>query len=378
MNVSTLRRWLELRTVSFGRTVLARRCIDSCTAMDNEMASRPPVVPDWADVQYRSGSGGFEVTGLEAGGVVGFVHKAKVDPGSVQRKIVYAAAAVGLLLMVFMLAGGDSSNPPPPAPPVTPSTSITTEPPESTVDTVPVGGPSSQGSSNSPGPPTPHAQPPPKTPTSSTGASSGYGDGYSSETSGTDHQNFAESYTISGCLDESHCGVFQRVEADCSVESSQYCPPTPGRPGWTDQRCDGVPVYQKVEDGTAAGGYSSGERPVLMRLYYDDGIPPVRHTPGGSADLAPRRRPGTVWVVADESALTQCFLSDIYLSSGYSEDTTGDTPTAAVYNTGDFNTGYYHDTNGQAFHGWYELQDPNHLGPRSQIEIAAGGGGAGR
>ena len=82
--------------------------------------------------------------------------------------------------------------------------------------------------------------------------------------------------------------------------------------------------------------------------------------------------------MADESALTQCFLSDIYLSSGYSEDTTGDTPTAAVYNTGDFNTGYYHDTNGHAFHGWYELQDPNHLGPRSQIEIAAGGGGAGR
>ena len=70
--------------------------------------SAPPVVPDWTSVGFETRSGGFEIQGLETGGVLGFLHKAKADGGSAQRKVIYAAgSALALIVLVSLLTGGD-------------------------------------------------------------------------------------------------------------------------------------------------------------------------------------------------------------------------------------------------------------------------------
>ena len=62
---------------------------------------------------------------------------------------------------------------------------------------------------------------------------------------------------MTGCSDESHCGVFSRVPASCA--SGNFCPGGRWANGNTDPtRCDGVPTYQ-------AGGPGG---PVLYRFYY--------------------------------------------------------------------------------------------------------------
>jgi broad specificity phosphatase PhoE len=73
------------------------------------MSAQPPVVPDWTSVDFSATSGGFAVRGLETGGAVGCLHKAKVDPGSSQRKAVYVAVALLLLMVLLAAPGGNDS-----------------------------------------------------------------------------------------------------------------------------------------------------------------------------------------------------------------------------------------------------------------------------
>ena len=68
---------------------------------------------------------------------------------------------------------------------------------------------------------------------------------------------FDESYTLSGCSNAAHCGIFTRVAARCT-SGIDYCPGGPGEPsGSTDTSlCNGAPVYQ-------TGG---ADGPVLFRF----------------------------------------------------------------------------------------------------------------
>eukprot|EP01043_Picozoa_sp_COSAG02_P086805 COSAG02_NODE_24197_length_695_cov_1.125839_2_plen_111_part_01 len=72
-------------------------------------------------------------------------------------------------------------------------------------------------------------------------------------------QRYASSYTLSGCSNPAHCGVFMRVLAHCTPGSSEYCPGGRYASSNTDPTlCDGAPVYQQ--------GDSDG--PVLLRYGY--------------------------------------------------------------------------------------------------------------
>eukprot|EP01046_Picozoa_sp_COSAG06_P010894 COSAG06_NODE_608_length_13862_cov_86.760355_5_plen_265_part_00 len=110
-------------------------------------------------------------------------------------------------------------------------------------------------------------------------------------------------YTVTGCSDESQCGVFTRVPANCA--SGDHCPGGYYANGNTDPTlCDNAPVFQ-------AGG---PDGPVLYRFYFDG---------------------GTVWRVGPSDRLNDCYpISGYYLVSDLNPGRPGDAPTAPEYNNG--------------------------------------------
>jgi len=119
-------------------------------------------------------------------------------------------------------------------------------------------------------------------------------------------------YTVTGCSDESHCGVFTRVPANCA--SGALCPGGDvARPGLTDATtlCDGVPTFQ-------AGG---PDGPVLYRYYWS-----------GS----------TQWMVGPSDRLNDCGGYH-YLVSDSNPGPLGDAPTAPGYSNGN---GWFDNDNG--------------------------------
>lgn len=121
---------------------------------------------------------------------------------------------------------------------------------------------------------------------------------------------FAESYTVSGCANPAHCGLFRRTLAHCDADQTDRwgCPGGEFAQGNTDSTlCDGAPVYQLMEQG---GG---GDGPVLWRSY--DGL-------------------NTRWNVGSSDALASCGDGELYLRSaaGYAEPAVVDgVPSATVY-----------------------------------------------
>eukprot|EP01046_Picozoa_sp_COSAG06_P021104 COSAG06_NODE_1571_length_9064_cov_22.348689_2_plen_171_part_00 len=149
---------------------------------------------------------------------------------------------------------------------------------------------------------------------------------------------FAESYTVEGCSNPAHCGVFRRVDAHCTDTSLGHCPGGDYANGNSDDtKCDGAPVYQRVGEG---GGVDGGG-PVLFRYYY-----------GGST---------TSWAVGSSDALADCAGGGDYLtylqSLGSNQGPTGGAPTAPGYSAGD---------------GWYDW-DAGQPYPRGTISVSAGG-----
>ena len=123
---------------------------------------------------------------------------------------------------------------------------------------------------------------------------------------------FAMAYTLSGCSDSTHCGVFRRVSADCT--RGFYCPggEYEASGGSDPSLCDGVPVYQKGDN----------HGPVLYRAYYDP-----YHTHDHNFDR---------WVVTSASnGLNYCEKSlqesEQYLLSGQNHQPGGGPPDRAVY-----------------------------------------------
>eukprot|EP01046_Picozoa_sp_COSAG06_P002640 COSAG06_NODE_95_length_24425_cov_882.571035_17_plen_158_part_00 len=148
-----------------------------------------------------------------------------------------------------------------------------------------------------------------------------------------DADGFAESYTVEGCSNPAHCGVFRRVDAHCG--SGYRCPGGARANGNSDEtKCDGAPVYQRVGEG---GGVDGGG-PVLYRVYN-----------GGY----------TFWRVGPSDALATCvYGGSDYLSLGSNQGPTGGAPTAPEYSAGDGS--YDYDNNA-----------------RGTISVTAGGGGGG-
>jgi hypothetical protein len=159
-----------------------------------------------------------------------------------------------------------------------------------------------------------------------------------------DADGFAESYTVEGCSDPAHCGVFRRVDAHCTDNTYGRCPGGDAANGNSDDtKCDGAPVYQRVGEG---GGVDGGG-PVLYRVYSSG---------------------NTYWGVGPSDALADCYgysasgylYPYLYLLSGSNQGPTGGAPTAPGYSAGG---------------GWYD-NDANPPGYRL-ISVTAGGGGGG-
>ena len=151
-----------------------------------------------------------------------------------------------------------------------------------------------------------------------------------------DADGFAESYTVEGCSNPAHCGVFRRVDAHCTDNTYGHCPGGANANGNSDDtKCDGAPVYQRVGEG---GGVDGGG-PVLYRYYSGGG--------------------NTLWAVGPSGALATCYGG--YLVSGSNRGPTGGAPTAPGYSAGD---------------GWYD-GDTSYPYARGTISVSAGGGGAG-
>jgi hypothetical protein len=145
---------------------------------------------------------------------------------------------------------------------------------------------------------------------------------------------FDDTYTLTGCRVESHCGVYTRVCANCA--SGDNCPGGDNAYGNTDPTlCDSAPVFQK-------GG---PDGPVLYRL---NGGGYVR------------------WVVGPSERLNDCSRGRPYLYSADNPGNLGDAPTAPGYSAGD---------------GW---TDPDAQSGRNRGTIAVnvgggtGGGGGGQ
>ena len=155
-----------------------------------------------------------------------------------------------------------------------------------------------------------------------------------------DADGFAESYTVEGCSNPAHCGVFRRVDAHCTSTTSGHCPGGGYANGNSDDtKCDGAPVYQRVGEG---GGVDGGG-PVLYRLYYDG---------------------TTQWDVGPSDRLATCYSGGggyPYLQLGSNQGPTGGAPTAPEYSAGD---------------GSYDY-DNNARGTISVTEGGGGGGGGG-
>jgi hypothetical protein len=150
---------------------------------------------------------------------------------------------------------------------------------------------------------------------------------------------FAESYTVEGCSNPAHCGVFRRVDAHCTDPYHYgHCPGGEYANGNSDEtKCDAAPVYQRVGEG----GGVDGSGPVLYRYY--------------------NQQDNTQWIVGPSDALADC--NGQLLSSrpqGSNQGPTGGAPTAPGYSAGD---------------GWYDYgTNPSGYRP---IRVSAGGGGGG-
>ena len=137
-------------------------------------------------------------------------------------------------------------------------------------------------------------------------------------------EGFEESYTVSGCSNPEHCGVFQRVPAHCTA-SSGSCPGGRFANGNTDPTlCDGAPVYQRQGDNGGDAGV------ILYRFFNGD---------------------DTVWYVGSSNALAYCSGSN-YLESASAPAAD---PTAPSYSAGG---------------GWYDDDGSG----RGSITITPGGG----
>ena len=153
-----------------------------------------------------------------------------------------------------------------------------------------------------------------------------------------DADGFAESYTVEGCSNPAHCGVFRRVDAHCTDTTNGHCPGGEYANGNSDEtKCDGAPVYQRVGEGGAVDGGG----PVLYRWYYADDT--------------------TQWSVGPSYHLADCWgYSNDYLRSGSNQGPTGGAPTDPGYSAGD---------------GWADFDaNPYAYGT---ISVTAGGGDAG-
>ena len=132
-----------------------------------------------------------------------------------------------------------------------------------------------------------------------------------------DADGFAESYTVEGCSNPAHCGVFRRVDAHCTDTTYGHCPGGAYANGNSDDtKCDGAPVYQRVGEG----GGVDGSGPVLYRFYYGD----------------------TEWHVGPSNALADCYSYGypVYLQLGSNRGPTGGAPTAPEYSAGDGSSDY--------------------------------------
>lgn len=125
---------------------------------------------------------------------------------------------------------------------------------------------------------------------------------------------FNDSYTLSGCKNPEHCGVFRRVAANCTgTASGNMCPGSKDtRPSYTDPTtCDSAPVYQR--EGAAGGA-------VLYR-YWDTG----RYYE---------------WQVGGSDALQDCtcgfyYRSNTYVTEDMNPRPADSAPDAAVYGWSD-------------------------------------------
>ena len=150
---------------------------------------------------------------------------------------------------------------------------------------------------------------------------------------------FYESYTISGCSNSEHCGVFTRVSANCTSG-------TRGCPGGSDENsgstdpslCHGAPAYQHGGD----------DGPVLYRWMWGDGR--------------------TDWYVTDSSALEDCYGSTQLLHSLTIDPNSlpggGGPPTAPAYSIG---------ANWFGGSGWWDSEDTQCSHTSCGIAIVAGG-----
>ena len=153
-----------------------------------------------------------------------------------------------------------------------------------------------------------------------------------------DADGFAESYTVEGCSDPAHCGVFRRVDAHCTTGSYDRCPGGEHANGNSDEtKCDGAPVYQRVGEG---GGVDGGG-PVLYR-YYGNGY--------------------TAWYVGPSDALADCDGGGNYLQLGSNQGPTGGAPTDPGYSAGD---------------GWTDWDANPYAHGTISVSAGSGGGGGG-
>ena len=120
---------------------------------------------------------------------------------------------------------------------------------------------------------------------------------------------YAETYTLTGCSDPDHCGVFRRVAARCTGGDGAARASCPGGQyefsGNRDPTlCAGAPVYQRGGD----------DGPVMFR--YD--------TTAVYGSVYSR------WKVGDSTALESCD-SGTYLISAESNQPSGGPPTDLAY-----------------------------------------------
>lgn len=133
-------------------------------------------------------------------------------------------------------------------------------------------------------------------------------------------EGFAQSYTITGCADPAHCGVYRIVPAHC--EPGAHCPSKSDR-----TLCDRAPVYQLEgqPDGPVLHRCGSNHRkcPCLASPCARTCTQPARVAPRGICrynygDLT------TKWFVGDaKTALSECDHQERYLSSALNDPATG-------------------------------------------------------
>ena len=140
-----------------------------------------------------------------------------------------------------------------------------------------------------------------------------------------DERGFAEAYTLSGCSNPAHCGVYVRVEAQCLKDFTEG-----GVCGKDAALCAGAPVYELR--GTSGGGGGGGS--ILYRW-----------SPNGQSSS---------WLVGASARRSDCESYGSFLRSLPIAGSAVHPPAAEGHNSGD---------------GWYD--DEARL--RGTVTIAPGG-----